>query len=82
MPQNLHHQYRRATQATIIGIVVMVFLAIAKVVVGWWGASAALVADGVHTVSDVGSSLVVLVGLLILGPPLYARIAAWLESVP
>jgi len=69
MPRDLHRQYNVASYATIIGIVVMVLLAVVKVGVGWWGRSAALVADGIHTVSDVGSSLVVLLGLAIAQRP-------------
>jgi len=47
----------------------MALLAAGKVAVGWWGGSSALVADGFHTVSDMTSSLVVLVGLSIARRP-------------
>ncbi len=47
---------------TYIGMVVNVLLAIVKVVVGLAASSLALVADGVHSVSDLLTDIVVIVG--------------------
>ena len=69
MSQGLDNHYREALFATVIGIVAMALLAVAKLLIGWWGRSAALVADGLHTASDLASSLVVLVGLRIARRP-------------
>lgn len=61
--------YRQASRATLLGSLVMAVLGTLKVLVGWWGQSAALVADGCHTLSDLAGSLVVLVGLRIAQRP-------------
>lgn len=60
---SLQQYYQEASRATVLGLLVMAALAAGKVLVGWWGGSAALIADGFHTVSDFGTSMVVLVGL-------------------
>lgn len=65
----IERHYHEASQATLLGAGVMVSLAAAKLLVGWWGNSTALVADGLHTLSDLGSSVVVLVGLSIAKRP-------------
>jgi len=48
---------------TQVGIVINVALVVLKVSVGWLGRSQALIADGVHSLSDLLSDLVVLLGL-------------------
>jgi len=55
--------------ATYVGIVVNIFLGIVKVIVGAVGYSAALVADGVESLSDVVTSGAVLVGLKLAQKP-------------
>lgn len=52
-----------AEQATYYSIAGNVALTIVKLAVGWTSGSAALVADGYHSGSDVISSVIVLVGL-------------------
>ena len=66
---SLSEDYGRASRATVVGLLVMVVLGVTKVLVGWWGRSTALMADGGHTLSDVASSLVVLVGLRVAERP-------------
>jgi len=65
--QNLDAQkverFRKAEWAAWIGIVGNIVLAILKVVVGMIGNSRALIADAVHSASDVVGSLAVLIGL-------------------
>ena len=68
-PHNMDLHYREAFRATLFGSGVMIVLAAVKLLVGWWGGSTALVADGFHTLSDLGSSVVVLVGLKIASRP-------------
>mgnify|MGYP006277203041 CR=1 FL=1 len=51
--------------ATYLGMAGNIFLAIVKLVVGVLSASSALVADGFHSLSDVISSVVILLGLRI-----------------
>ena len=60
---SIQQHYQEASRATVFGLVVMAALAVGKVLIGWWGGSEALIADGFHTVSDFGTSMVVLVGL-------------------
>jgi cation diffusion facilitator family transporter len=64
----MEHQYnsqrfKQAEFAAWVGIVVNIFLAIFKMAIGLIGNSRALVADAVHSASDVVGSLAVLVGL-------------------
>lgn len=58
-----------ARRATWIGVAANVFLSAIKLAGGILGRSAALVADGFHSLSDVLSSLIILVGLHIAAQP-------------
>jgi len=60
--QDGDERYRAAHRVTVAGAVVNVLLAIGKIVVGWFGQSQALIADGVHSLSDLISDGIVLVG--------------------
>lgn len=56
-----NHTKKQVTQrVTLIGAVVNVMLAVAQLVGGFFTASQALIADGVHTLSDLASDFVVL----------------------
>jgi len=68
-PHNVDLHYHEACRATLFGSGVMIVLAAVKLLVGSWGGSTALVADGFHTLSDLGSSVMVLVGLKIASRP-------------
>lgn len=57
------NRYRQAQRATIIGIVVNIILAIIKGIGGIMGNSRALIADAVHSASDVISSVAVFIGI-------------------
>jgi len=54
---------RQIKSVTYLGIVVNIALSVVKVVVGWLAGSLALVADGIHSLSDVATDAAVLVGL-------------------
>ena len=54
---------RQIKSITYIGIAVNIALAVVKVVIGSLASSLALVADGVHSLSDVATDAVVLLGL-------------------
>ena len=69
MEQANSENYRLAARGATIGIVANAFLAVLKVAVGVLGASAALVADGVHSASDIISSVIVFTGLKIAAKP-------------
>lgn len=66
-----HHQpingsfedQRAGLKVTWIGLWSNLLLVALKLAVGFWGRSQALVADGVHSISDLFSDLVVLLGL-------------------
>ena len=57
------NRYRQAQRATILGIIVNIILAIIKGIGGIMGNSRALVADAVHSASDVVSSVAVYIGV-------------------
>lgn len=48
---------------TYLGMVVNIILAVIKVVIGFFAASLALVADGIHSFSDLATDVAVLLGL-------------------
>jgi cation diffusion facilitator family transporter len=54
---------RQIKSITYIGIAVNIALAVIKVVIGWLAGSLALLADGVHSLSDVATDAAVLLGL-------------------
>lgn len=55
--------YQTATQAALFMIGLNLVLCTFKLLVGWWGGSFALVADGVNNLADVGVSVALFVGL-------------------
>lgn len=63
MDQNIKVQdrERRIARVTITGSVVNLLLSVGKILAGIFGHSAAMVADGIHSVSDLASDIVVLV---------------------
>lgn len=58
--ENGSRQIRRVTN---IGIVINIALTVVKVIVGVFGNSMALIADGIHSLSDLATDVVVLVGV-------------------
>ena len=58
-----HDAYDTATKATWVTIIINFFLGLLKIVAGLVGNSWAIVADGLHTMSDLLSSTAVLIGL-------------------
>jgi len=59
----------RARQIAILGMVVSALLATLKITVGWFAHSAAVTADGFESATDVFTSGLVLVGLIIAARP-------------
>lgn len=56
-------RYQASRRVTLVSVVLNVFLSIAQVVIGVLGHSQALVADGMHTLSDVITDFMVLFAL-------------------
>lgn len=57
--------YELALKTSIVTIIINILLAIIKIIAGVIGNSSAMLADGVHTLSDVLTTIVVLMGLKI-----------------
>lgn len=53
-------RYRYARKVTVVGAVVNVVLSVLKILAGWLGSSHALIADGIHSLSDLATDAVVL----------------------
>lgn len=62
-------RYERSVSATLLGLGVNAFLAAFKTLAGVIGHSQALVADGIESFADVGSSLIVWRGLAVAAAP-------------
>ena len=59
-PMSLDERYRQVRHVTLVGSVVDLLLGIIKVVGGWFSHSHALIADGVHSFSDLATDVLVL----------------------
>ncbi|WP_461613619.1 cation diffusion facilitator family transporter [Clostridium sp. Marseille-QA1073] len=59
------NNYEEATKVSIITVIINTVLAIFKVAAGIVGKSSAMVADGIHTFSDIATTVVVIIGLKI-----------------
>ena len=57
---NGDERYKDARTVTLVGSVVDLLLGVAKIVVGYIGSSQALIADGVHSLSDLATDVIVL----------------------
>ncbi|MDV0447180.1 Manganese efflux system protein MneP [Methanosarcinaceae archaeon Ag5] len=60
---------KEGIRVTVIGMIINVILTVVKVVVGFFGHSEALIADGIHSLSDLLSDIVVIVSLRISAKP-------------
>jgi cation diffusion facilitator family transporter len=60
-PTEAHDErYKEARKVTIVGSVIDLLLGVAKIVVGYIGSSQALIADGIHSLSDLATDGIVL----------------------
>lgn len=57
--------YKKATKVSIVTVIINTVLAIFKVIAGIVGKSSAMIADGIHTFSDIATTVVVIIGLKI-----------------
>jgi cation diffusion facilitator family transporter len=65
----MENRAKEATRVTWIGFVVNVLLSIIKMVAGILGRSSALIADSVHSISDLSTDVVLLVGIRAASKP-------------
>lgn len=54
-------RYKEIKRATVVAIAINTFLAISKIFIGFVGQSQALVADGVHSLADLVSDVIVII---------------------
>ncbi len=59
----MENSYKAAKNITLVGSAANIVLAITKIAAGIFGKSEALIADGVHSLSDLVSDAVILVGI-------------------
>ncbi|MCK4519242.1 MAG: cation transporter [Candidatus Omnitrophica bacterium] len=64
-----HNAYSQAKKGAWVGVLGNLFLSLLKIGTGFFGRSMALIADGFHSLSDIGSSLAVFFGLVIASKP-------------
>ncbi len=67
MNENVY--FKEAKKVTFIGVFINIFLFIIKILFGYIGGSSALIADGIHSFSDLSSDIVVLLGLKLSSKP-------------
>ena len=58
----MENRYDEASKVTLISIVWNVILTLIKIIAGIFGKSNAMIADGLHSASDIISSVGVLIG--------------------
>jgi cation diffusion facilitator family transporter len=63
------NRYRDATHVTRLSIFANVAMGVTKVFVGWWANSRALIADGLHSLTDLGSDFAILLGIRFASAP-------------
>lgn len=56
-------RYKESRKVTLIGSVIDLLLGVAKIIIGYIGSSQALIADGVHSLSDLATDIIVLVAM-------------------
>ncbi len=58
--ENIDLREKKITTTTFVGMIVNAFLSICKILAGIFGHSAAMIADGIHSISDFVSDIIVL----------------------
>ncbi len=65
----MHTRYHDAIGVTRLSLIANVTMGFVKVIVGWWSGSRALIADGLHSLTDLGSDVAILIGIRIASEP-------------
>lgn len=58
----MENRYTESTKVTILSIILNIILTILKIVSGIFGKSSAIIADGIHSASDILTSIGILIG--------------------
>ena len=66
---NSKNRLNQANKTTGIGAILNIVLSFAKIVAGTLGHSQAMIADGIHSLSDLGSDIVVIIGMFLASRP-------------
>ncbi|MCJ7541591.1 MAG: cation diffusion facilitator family transporter, partial [Desulfobacterales bacterium] len=69
MHESMIKEIREGRTVTLVGVLVNIFLIILKLMAGIYGTSQALIADAVHSISDLFTDIAVLIGLQIRYKP-------------
>ena len=69
LPESLATLSKEGARVTIVGMIINVFLTAIKIVFGIFGHSSALIADGLHSLSDLMSDIVVIFSIKISARP-------------
>jgi len=69
MPTKMDERTREATRVTWVGFFVNVLLSVIKMIAGIFGRSSALVADSIHSISDLTTDVAVLIGVRAASKP-------------
>ncbi len=69
MPESMETSTTAGSKVTLVGVLVNTFLILLKLVAGIYGSSQALIADAVHSFSDLFTDAVVLIGIKISKKP-------------
>jgi cation diffusion facilitator family transporter len=59
----MENKEKEIKKVTVVGIIVNLFLSISKLIIGYFGNSQALIADGVHSFSDLATDLSIIFGV-------------------
>ena len=69
LPGEAQPQFDPGIRVTLLGIVINVALSLIKLIVGMFAGSVALVADGIHSASDIATDLAILGGIRLSSKP-------------
>ncbi len=58
---DIRQREQKAARVTWVGFIINLLLSIAKIIAGVWGRSSAMIADGVHSLSDFVTDFIVLI---------------------
>ena len=59
----MENKEKEIKKVTVVGIIVNLFLSVSKLIIGYFGNSQALIADGVHSFSDLATDLSIIFGV-------------------